>query len=70
MKTIIIAKKFCYFAIITYLCHVRFSTSYHNKAICRRILSYMPSSEGIFVFFKIPVELHSPAGGPYNYFEF
>ena len=28
---------------------VRYSTSYHNKAICRRILSYMPSSEGIFI---------------------
>ena len=27
---------------------VRYSTSYQNKAICRRILSYMPSSEGIF----------------------
>ena len=26
---------------------IRYSTSYHNKAICRRILSYMPSSEGI-----------------------
>ena len=26
----------------------KISTSYHNKAICRRILSYMPSSEGIF----------------------
>ena len=29
---------------------VRYSTSYHNKAICRRILSYMPSLEGIFYF--------------------
>ncbi len=29
---------------------IRYSTSYHNKAICRRILSYMPSSEGIIVF--------------------
>ncbi len=28
---------------------VRFSTSYHNKAICRRILSYMPSSGGHFL---------------------
>jgi hypothetical protein len=27
---------------------VRYSTSYHNKAICRRIISYMPSSGGHF----------------------
>ena len=35
---------------LTTFATVRYSTSYHNKAICRRILSYMPSSEGIFCF--------------------
>ena len=34
---------------ITTFAIVRYSTSYHNKAICRRISSYMPSSEGIFI---------------------